>query len=89
MKNESRIVFTFNEESLEQVNAIMESGHFTSIGEAVGESVATQYGLVMQAAEGFTEVIVRNPKTQQERVMRMPRPVLSRILETLKRASAS
>jgi hypothetical protein len=67
----------------------MESGHFSSIAEAVGESIATQYGLLTQAAEGFTEVIVRNPKTQQERVMRIPRPLAARVLEELRQFSAS
>jgi len=76
-----QITLSFTDENLRRIDAIMKGWKLDSLEEAVGESLATQYGLVEQAADGFTEVIVRNPKTGQERIMRVPRSLASRLIE--------
>jgi len=72
MKIGQRVVFTFDEDSLERLNEIQQIGQFASLGEAVSDSLRINHALQTQAAEGFTEIIVRNPVTGQERVMTGP-----------------
>jgi hypothetical protein len=89
MNNRTKIVFTFDQASRDRLDAIMESGGFRTMGEAVSEALWAYRGLQTQAEEGFNEVIVRNPKTNQERVMRITRPLAVRVLDALKDAQAS
>jgi hypothetical protein len=89
MKRETRIVFSFNEQSLQQLNEVMDSGSFRTMAEALSEALWAYRGLQSQAEEGFSEVIVRNPKSGEERVMRVTRPLTVKLLDTLKGAKAS
>ena len=71
-KNTQRVVFTFDEKSLESLKQITERGHFASMAETVRESLQINRALQRQAQNGFTEVVVRNPKTNEERVIVIP-----------------
>ena len=67
-----RITFTFDNKSLERLKKMVDEGKFTSMADAVRESLAVNRALLSQAKQGFREVIVRDPKTGKERVMVLP-----------------
>lgn len=75
-----RIVFSFDDRSLDRLEQVKEKGGFQSLGTAVRESIQINQALHDEASEGFTEVVVRNPKTKQEKTLVIP---------SLKRASAA
>ena len=47
-------------------------GRFSSMADTVRESLQISRALQSQANQGFTEVIVRNPETNEERVLVIP-----------------
>ena len=67
-----RVVFTFDEQSLNTLKTVKEKGAFSSLGTAVRESVQLSEILQEQVAEGFTEVVLRNPQTNQEKTIVVP-----------------
>jgi len=67
-----RVVFTFDESSLDSLKQVQEKGDFASMGTAVREAVQISEVLQEQAADGFTELILRNPKTNQEKTIIIP-----------------
>jgi hypothetical protein len=72
MAKTQRVVFSFDERSLESLQKIKEQGRFTSMGEAVRESLQISRALQSQATQGFSEIVVRNPETREERVIVVP-----------------
>jgi hypothetical protein len=72
MAKTQRVVFSFDERSLESLQKLKEQGHFSSMGDAVRESLKINRTLQSQADQGFSEIIVRNPKTAEERVVVIP-----------------
>src|SRR5260370_26624799 len=72
MAKTQRVVFSFDERSLESLQKIKEQGRFTSMGEAVRESLQISRALQSQAHQGFSEIVVRNPETKEERVIVVP-----------------
>ena len=73
MPKTRRVVFTFDERSLESLERITEQGRFPSMANAVRESLQISRALQAQAERGFTEVVVRNPETKEEKVLVIPR----------------
>jgi len=69
MAKTHRVVFSFDEHSLESLQQIKDQGRFSSMGEAVRESLQINRALQSQAAQGFTEIVARNPDTNAQRVM--------------------
>lgn len=67
-----RVVFSFDERSLASLQKIKEQGRFSSLGAAVRESLQISQALQSQANQGFHEIVVRNPKTSEERVVVIP-----------------
>jgi hypothetical protein len=72
MPKAQRVVFSFDERSLESLQKIEEQGRFTSMGEAVRESLQISRALQSQATQGYSEIVVRNPETKEERVIVVP-----------------
>jgi Arc/MetJ-type ribon-helix-helix transcriptional regulator len=72
MPKTRRVVFTFDERSLDSLERLTEQGHFSSMADTVRESLQISRSLQSQAEQGFTEVIVRNPETKEERVLVIP-----------------
>lgn len=72
MAKTRRVVFSFDERSLESLQKITEQGRFASMADTVRESLQISRALQTQAQQGFTEVIVRNPETDEERVLVIP-----------------
>lgn len=72
MANSRRVVFTFDERSLETLEKLTEQGRTGSMANTVRDSLQIARALQSQAREGYTEVIVRNPQTDRERVLLIP-----------------
>lgn len=64
-----RVVFSFDPESLETLNTVKERGGFQSLGMAVKESIQLSDVLQNLVDKGFSEIIVKNPDTQQEKTI--------------------
>ena len=67
-----RVVLTFDANSLDSLKQLQERGEFSSIGTAVREAVQLSEVLQEQVDDGFTEVVLRNPKTNQEKTLVIP-----------------
>lgn len=67
-----RVVFSFDERIYSTLKEVQENGEFPSMGTAVRESIQLSDILQEQAAEGYTEVIVRNPKTNMQKILVIP-----------------
>ena len=67
-----RVVLTFDANSIESLKQLQERGEFSSIGTAVREAVQLSEVLQEQVDDGFTEVVLRNPKTNQEKTLVIP-----------------
>lgn len=72
MAKAQRVVFTFDDRSLQSLQRIKEQGRFSSMADAVRESLQVSHALQTQAEQGYTELVVRNPKTGEERVIVIP-----------------
>ena len=72
MSKNKRVVFTFDERSLESLQRLTDQGRFSSMADTVRESLQISRALQSQAGQGFTEVRVRNPETTEERVLVIP-----------------
>ena len=77
MAKNKRVVFTFDDRSLESLQRLTEQGRFSSMADTVRESLQISRALQSQAGQGFTEVKVRNPDTNEERVLVIPTLQLS------------
>lgn len=67
-----RIAFTFDERSIDTLEIMTEEGHFSNLADTVRESLQVNRALQTQAKKGFTEIIVRNPETNEERIIVIP-----------------
>ena len=72
MAKTKRVVFSFDERSLASLEDLTQQGRFPSMAETVRESLQISRALQTQAEQGFTELIVRNPATKEERVIVVP-----------------
>lgn len=72
MPKTQRVVFSFDDRSLESLKDITEKGRFSSMANAVRESLTISHALQIQAEQGFSEIVVRNPETKEERVIVIP-----------------
>ncbi len=73
MANSKRVLFTFDPRSYANLKELTEQGEYASMADTVRDSLQTTHALQTQAGHGFTEVVLRNPKTSQERVIVIPR----------------
>jgi Arc/MetJ-type ribon-helix-helix transcriptional regulator len=72
MARSKRILFTFDPRSHQNLRELTEAGDFPSASDAVRDALRVARSLQDQARLGFTEVVVRNPVTNQEKVMVLP-----------------
>jgi hypothetical protein len=72
MAKAKRVIFTFDDRSFDTLQRITEQAGLSSMAESVRESIQINRALQDQAARGFTEVVVRNPDTREERVIVIP-----------------
>ena len=67
-----RVVFTFDQRSLDSLEKLKEHARFDSLAEAVRNSLQVARALQQQKEQGYTEVVVRNPESKEERVVVIP-----------------
>jgi len=67
-----RIVFTFDERSMESLISIKERCRLSSLGEALRLALSIRLAIANQQQQGFTELVVRNPETAAERIVVLP-----------------
>jgi Arc/MetJ-type ribon-helix-helix transcriptional regulator len=72
MPKTQRVLFSFDERSLDSLKRLTEQGRFSSMADTVRKSLQVSRALQAQAEQGFTEVVVRNPETKEERVVVIP-----------------
>ena len=72
MAKTQRVVFSFDERSYDSLQQLKERGRFSSMGEAVREALQIGRTLQSQSSQGFSEIVVRNPDTKEERVIVVP-----------------
>lgn len=72
MANKKRVVFTFDERSLESLEQLKEQSRSGSLAETVRSSLQVNRALQQQKEQGYSEVVVRNPETKEERVLIIP-----------------
>ena len=81
MAKTKRVVFSFDERSLASLEDLTKQGRFSSMAETVRGSLQISRALQLQAEQGFSEVILRNPETKEERIIVIP------TLHSLKRST--
>lgn len=67
--NHKRVIFTFAPESLSALEQIQERGGYASLAETVKDSLQILWAIQKGAKQGYTELILRNPKTDSEKVV--------------------
>jgi hypothetical protein len=72
MPKSKRVLFTFDPRNYNNLLEVTNNGGFQSAADAVRDALQVIRSLQQQAAQGFTEVVTRNPQTGQERVIVLP-----------------
>ena len=62
VKEKTRIVFTFDEQSLAGLEEIKDDGNYDCFAETVRDSLQITRSLQKLAKRGYSEIIVRDPK---------------------------
>ncbi|OLV20140.1 hypothetical protein [Deinococcus marmoris] len=68
-----RVAFTFDDTSLRTLEQMTDEGRYNSLADCVRESLQITRALSLQARRGYTELVVRSPGTNAERVIVIPR----------------
>ena len=79
-----RVVFSFDKDSLATLQHIKERGGFQSLGMAVKESIELSDFLQDLVDNGFSEIIVKNPQTNEEKTI-----IVSSLQKLAKRKAAT
>lgn len=69
MAGSKRVLFSFDPRNYQTLQDLAATGAFTSTADAVRGAVQVARVLQSYAKQGFTEVVVRNPQTREERVL--------------------
>jgi Arc/MetJ-type ribon-helix-helix transcriptional regulator len=72
MARSKRILFSFDPRNERNLRELTEAGGFPTASDAVRDALTVARALQSQSQQGFTEVVVRNPATNQERVVVLP-----------------
>ena len=72
MAKSRSVVFTFDERSLDSLERLTKQGAYSSMADAVRDSLRLRRALQQQAEQGFVELVVRNPQTREERILVIP-----------------
>lgn len=70
------VLLTFDDGSLTTLTQMTTDGQYTDLADTLHESLQINATFMTQARQGFSEVIVRNPRTGDERVVEIPRLTL-------------
>ena len=72
MAKNRRVRFTFDEPSLRALEVMTEEGNYDSMVDTIRESLKISRALQTQAKQGFSEITLRNPDTEEKRVIVIP-----------------
>lgn len=72
MAKSKRVLFTFDQRNYRNLEELTGFGRFSSASDAVKDALQLARTLQIQAQQGYTEVVVRNPDTREERVLVVP-----------------
>ena len=64
-----RVVFTFEPESLAALEKIQADGGYDTLAATVKDALQILWAIQREAKKGYSELIVRNPKTDGEKVV--------------------
>ena len=64
-----RVIFTFDDRSIESLKYMTEDSGSSSMAATVREALRMAYALREQAKEGFVELILRNPSNGDRRTI--------------------
>ncbi|MBE0656243.1 MAG: hypothetical protein IH602_01055 [Bryobacteraceae bacterium] len=68
-----RIVFSFDQRSRDSLIRVTDRGGYPSMGATIRDALHLLETLQDQAAEGFSQVIVRKPRGKEQRFLVLPR----------------
>ena len=71
-KKKTRIVFTFDEQSLAGLEEMTDDGNYACFAETVRDSLQITRSLQKLAKRGYSEIIIRDPETEEERLLVIP-----------------
>ena len=69
-ERQKRVVFTFTPESLAALEKLQQDGSYESLAATVKDSLQILRVLQQCTQQGYTELIVRNPETDAEKVVK-------------------
>jgi hypothetical protein len=72
MSGSKRVLFSFDPRNYQALQNLVAGGTFTTASDAVRGAVQVAHALQSQVRQGFTEIVVRNPQTREERVLVLP-----------------
>ncbi|KQR33139.1 hypothetical protein [Deinococcus sp. Leaf326] len=67
------VLFMFDDGSFGALSQMTTEGNYADPADTLRESLQINATFMTQAKQGFTEVIVRNPRTGDERTLEIPR----------------
>ena len=65
----TRVIFTFEPENLAALEKIQADGGYESLAATVKDALQILWVLQREAKKGYTELIIRNPRTDAEKVV--------------------
>ena len=67
-----RVVFTFEERGLAALEEMTADGNYSCLAETVRDSLTITRALQNLAKRGYSQIIVRDPVTEEERLLIIP-----------------
>ena len=71
-KEKIRVVFTFEERGLAALEDMTEAGNYSCLAETVHDLLQITRSLQNLTKRGYSEIIVRDPETEEERLLTIP-----------------
>ena len=71
-KEKIRVVFTFEERGLAALEEMTADGNYSCLAETVRDSLTITRALQTHAKKGYSQIIVRDPVTEEERLLIIP-----------------
>ena len=67
-----RVAFTFDSPSFRTLVNMKTKGQYATLGEPVRDAIRVLASIKKQASNGYSEVILRNPRTGREMLLAIP-----------------
>ncbi len=66
------LAFQFDEAAYEHIQKVKKDRGYSTEGEVVGDSLRIQEALQSEEKQGFNQILVRNPRTRETRILTFP-----------------